>query len=154
MLHAPEFSKAGLSIEIREQYYSISHERVLRGLHFQVPPRDCVKLVYCVAGSVFDVVLDLRIGSPTFGRHFTLQLSAEAANALYLSKGLAHGFYVPQGEATLIYNTSEPYSREHDCGILWNSAGIQWPVANPITSPRDRGLPAWTEFKSPFVYEE
>ena len=86
--HKPEFSKAGLELEIREQYYwQRSHERVLRGLHFQAPPKDCVKLVYCVAGSVFDTVLDLRVGSTTFGKHATFRLSSKAGNAIYLSKG-------------------------------------------------------------------
>jgi dTDP-4-dehydrorhamnose 3,5-epimerase len=149
---ADEFAQAGLDLHFAEEYYTVSRAGVLRGLHFQTPPMEYTKLVYCIAGSVIDAVVDLRIGSPTYCRAATLELSSELGNVLYVPKGLAHGFYVPKGEATLVYNVSAVYSREHDCGILWNSAGICWPTADPITSARDRNFPRLAEFRSPFVY--
>ena len=136
-----------------EQYYSVSHSGVLRGLHFQLPPSDHDKLVYCTAGAAFDVALDLRLGSPEFGRHIGLTLSAEAHNLLYLPRGFAHGFCVTEGPATMVYNTTTPYAPEHDTGILWNSAGIDWPVDTPLVSTRDRNFPALDEFESPFGFE-
>jgi dTDP-4-dehydrorhamnose 3,5-epimerase len=150
--NAEEFSQSGLDTNIREQYHTTSREGVLRGLHFQVPPMDGTKFVYCVAGSVLDAVVDLRIGSPTYGQTAIFELSAELGNAIYIPKGLAHGFYVPKGEATLVYNVSALYSPEHDCGILWNSAGICWPATDPIISERDRSFPRLDEFKSQFAY--
>jgi dTDP-4-dehydrorhamnose 3,5-epimerase len=150
--HAEEFAKAGLDLDILEEYYTTSRAGVLRGMHFQLPPMDCAKLVYCVAGSVLDAVVDLRIGSPKYGQTATFELSAEAGNVIYIPTGLAHGFYVPNGEATLVYNVSAVYSPEHDFGVLWNSAGICWPTTAPIMSARDRSFPCLSEFKSPFVY--
>ena len=93
--HAGDFHSYGLCADWTEQYYSRSKRGVLRGLHFQLPPHDHAKLVYCVAGSVLDVAFDLRIGSPTYGKAVMLELSAKKGNMIYLPKGLAHGFCTP-----------------------------------------------------------
>jgi dTDP-4-dehydrorhamnose 3,5-epimerase len=144
------FDALGLCSEWREQYYSVSRNRVLRGLHFQLPPHDHAKLVYCTDGEVLDVAVDLRADSPTFGRHATIRLSASRGNMVYLDRGLAHGFYTASENATLVYNVSSVYAPEHDVGIRWDSAGIPWPDESPIVSERESTHPAFSEFKSPF----
>jgi dTDP-4-dehydrorhamnose 3,5-epimerase len=146
------FAAHGLETSFAEEYYSSSLPGVLRGLHFQTPPHHHAKLVYCVAGRVMDVAVDLRVGSPTYGRHAVVELSMERGNAIYLPSGFAHGFYVPEGEATLVYNVTTGYAPESDAGIRWDSAGIAWPAAAPVVSDRDAGFPALAEFVSPFRY--
>lgn len=150
--HAPSFLDLGLETHFVEEFYSVSKRGVLRGMHFQIPPEDHVKLVYCAGGSVLDVVVDLRRGSPTFGRHTGVTLSAEKGNMLYIPKGLAHGFVCLTESALMMYKVSSVHSPAHDAGIRFDSAGIQWPGADWILSARDQGLPALDEFESPFSY--
>lgn len=148
-----EFVRRGLETGFREEFYTVSRRRVLRGLHFQIPPHDHAKLVYCVQGRVFDVIMDLREGSPTFGEALSLELSAERANVLYLPKGIAHGFYVESDEAVLVYKTSSTHSPAHDRGVLWSAVpGIAWPDPAPILSDRDAALPSFAGFRTPFRY--
>lgn len=153
VFHRQAFAAAGLNTEYPEEFYSVSHRGVIRGLHFQSPPMDHVKLVYCVAGEVQDAVLDLRQGSPTYGCHALIELSAQVGNMVYIPKGLAHGFCTLSETATLVYKVSSAYSPEHDCGVLWNSAGIPWSVTDPILSDRDRAHPPFRAFVSPFNSE-
>lgn len=150
--HAELFEAGGLRSDYREQYFSDSVHGVVRGLHFQVPPMDHAKLVYCVSGTVFDVFLDIRRGSPTFGEHRSLTLAAETGNAIYLPAGIAHGFTPLSESATLVYNVTSVYSPSHDRGIAWDSAGITWPVESPIVSRRDSEHPTLSEFDSPFLF--
>lgn len=152
VFHRDAFAALGLETDYPEEYYSRSRQGVLRGLHFQTPPAEHTKLVFCVEGRVQDVALDLRAGSPTYGQHAVVELSAEAANAIYLPPGLAHGFCVLSDWATLVYKVSSQYSPEHDAGILWNSAGIDWAVDAPILSERDAGHPALAAFVAPFCF--
>ena len=147
------FVTNGLETAFAEEYYSVSHRGVIRGLHFQIPPKDHVKMVYCVAGQVLDVVVDLRRRSPTYGQFDLMELSAMKANCIYIPKGLAHGFCVISETATLIYKVSTVYAPEHDTGIHWNSVAIPWPLSNPILSARDCTFPALAEFDSPFSYD-
>lgn len=151
--HTEAFREVGLATDWREEYYTVSRRGILRGLHFQCPPHDHEKIVYCTAGTVLDAVVDLRKGSPSYGRHLFLELSAEKGNMLYIPRGLAHGFYVTSEAATLMYKVSSVYTPDHDSGILWNSAGIPWPDANPEISVRDAGLVALEDFSSPFIFE-
>lgn len=152
VLQEEVFQRHGLVTQFAEEYYSSSRKGVLRGLHFQLPPHDHVKLAYCVSGRVFDAIVDLRRGSPTYGRHITLELSAEKANLLYLPSGIAHGFCVLSASAVVIYRVTTVYAPDYDAGILWNSVGIPWPVERPILSERDRGFPRFEDFHSPFVF--
>ena len=147
------FEKYNLATNYQEEYYSISHQRVLRGLHFQKPPHDHVKLVYCVAGEIMDAVVDLRKGSPTFGQFQTFRLSAEKANMVYIPKGLAHGFYVLSESAIVMYKVTTTYAPGFDAGLLWNSVGIPWPNSDPILSERDRSFVPLSEFTSPFSFQ-
>ncbi|HEY0665076.1 MAG TPA: dTDP-4-dehydrorhamnose 3,5-epimerase [Gallionella sp.] len=153
VFHEQAFAAQGLETRFAEEYYSVSHRNVIRGLHFQLPPMDHVKMVYCVQGKVMDVVLDLRAGSPTYGQHAAFELSAAKANCIYIPKGMAHGFCTLSEQATMVYKVSSVYSPAHDAGILWNSADIPWGVSEPILSARDQGFPALDQFESPFRYE-
>ena len=149
--HEPDFRELGLETGFKEEYYSVSGKGVLRGLHFQRPPMDHVKLVYCVRGKVFDAVLDLRKDSPAYGKHAAVELSAEKANMLYLPRGVAHGFYTLTEDAVMMYKVTTVYSPEHDCGILWNSAGIPWPDSSPNISSRDSSFTNFNDFETFFL---
>jgi dTDP-4-dehydrorhamnose 3,5-epimerase len=152
--HEDCFKVHGLETHYTEEYYSLSYKRVLRGLHFQLPPMDHAKVTYCVYGTVLDAVLDLRIGSPTYGDFEMFELSAEHANMVYIPKGMAHGFYVVSDVAIMMYRVTASYSPEHDAGIAWNSAGIPWTDSSPVISVRDSKFVALKDFKSPFAYKE
>ena len=150
--HKEVFQKYQLNTQWEEDFFSVSRKGVLRGLHFQLPPKNHAKLVYCLAGEAIDAVVDLRKGSPTFGCNITLTLSAKKANMLYVPSGLAHGFYSLSDHLIMMYKTSTAYSPPHDTGILWCSAGIQWPTQNPILSPRDSGFIRFESFNTPFNF--
>mgnify|MGYP001047693918 CR=1 FL=1 len=154
VFHNEAFKALGLEDEFREEYYSKSSMGVIRGLHFQVPPEEHTKMVYCVDGSVFDVVVDLRVGSTTFGQCETFNLNAADANMIYIPKGLAHGFCSLSESSTLIYKTSTVYNPNFDSGILWDSVPVVWPVKKPIISQRDSVFPGLCDFESPFKYKE
>lgn len=130
---------------IREDFVQDNHSRsargVLRGLHYQIrQPQG--KLVRVIAGSIFDVVVDVRRGSPSFGRHATVTLSAETHNQLWVPAGFAHGFCVTSDNAEVLYKTTDFYAPEHERTILWNDPdlGIAWPLeAAPTLSAKDAG---------------
>jgi dTDP-4-dehydrorhamnose 3,5-epimerase len=138
--HADIFRQYYLETRFTEEYYSVSTRHVLRGLHFQTPPADPIKIVYCVTGQILDAIVDLRVGSSTYGQ------------LIYMVPGLAHGFYVLSESATVVYKASKVYSRDHDIGIHWDSVGIPWQCTDPIVSQRDTDLPTFADFRSPFIY--
>jgi dTDP-4-dehydrorhamnose 3,5-epimerase len=146
------FDEQGLEGDFKECFYSTSHKNVLRGLHFQVPPSDHAKLVYCTAGSIYDMTLDLRVGSPTYGEHEIYELSSDARNAVYLPRGIAHGFLVREGPAVMVYHVTSEHDPARDSGIHWRSFNAAWPTENPIISDRDASFGALKDFKSPFSY--
>ncbi len=146
------FEERGLEADFRECFYTTSYVNVLRGMHFQLPPSDHAKLVYCTAGAIYDVALDLRVGSPTFGTFEVYELSHSASNAVYLPRGIAHGFYVRQGPATMVYHVTQEYDPQHDAGIRWDSFDAPWPTENPVISLRDASFTSLADFVSPFVF--
>lgn len=150
--HQDTFAEYGLDCHFAEAYYSISSQNILRGLHFQLPPKDHTKLVHCAEGEILDAVVDLRIDSPTYGQCTTFHLSAKHGNLIYIPSGLAHGFYILSQRAVVMYQVSTVYSPEHEQGILWNSAGINWPSQSPIISEKDSNWQSLCEFQSPFIY--
>ena len=151
IFHAQDFLELGLNTVWREQYWSASRRGVIRGLHLQVPPSDHVKLVSCTSGAVWDVAVDLRRGSPTFGRHIAVELTAENGLHMYLPRGMAHGFLALSEEAVLHYNVETTHDPGCDRGIRWDSCGIPWPIQDrPILSARDMGLPPFRMEESPF----
>ena len=148
------FDNENLKEEFVEEFYTVSKQRVLRGLHFQLPPKSHTKMVYCIQGSVLDVILDIRLGSPTYGEYISIDLSAEKSNIIYIPPGIAHGFYVLSKEAVLVYKISTTYSQPLDSGIRWDSAGINWPDNHPIISERDENLITFDKFDSPFIFQD
>lgn len=151
-IHQDIFAENKLETRFVEQYYSVSYHGVLRGLHFQIPPKDHVKLVYCLVGEIFDVVVDLRKGSSTYGQFEFFDICAVKKNMIYIPAGMAHGFYVKSDSAIVVCNLSKVYSAEHDSGIRWDSVGIPWPDLSPILSEKDIKLTAFSDFLSPFQY--
>lgn len=148
--NADTFRQLGLDFEPREEFFSTSARDVVRGMHFQLPPAAHAKLVYCIAGRVLDVVLDLRKNSPTFGRAYSHELNATQRESLFIPIGFAHGFLALEDGATMVYQTSTGHSPAQDAGIRWNSFGFNWPVVQPLLSERDQKFPALGEFSSPF----
>ena len=147
--------KAGITIDFVQDNHSSSAERgTVRGLHFQTPPFAQDKLVRVVRGAVFDVAVDLRRGSPTYGQHASVVLSAEAWNQVLVPVGFAHGFMSLEPDTEVIYKVSNYYSPEHDKGLLWNDPdlAIRWPLdpAIAVLSPKDGNLPRLAEIDSPF----
>ena len=144
------FSKHGIPTTFAEQYYSVSANNVLRGLHFQAPPHDHYKLVTCVEGEVFDVVVDLRKGSRTYGHHQSFELSGTGGDSVFVPSGCAHGFYVRSKLAIVLYNVSTLHVPSHDAGVRWDSVGASWPSTAPILSDRDAAFAAFAESNTPF----
>ncbi len=149
-LVASQFKALGLRTDFVEQYHSTSKAGVIRGMHFQAPPHEHAKLVYCAAGAITDVMLDLRKHSPTFGQAFALHLSAQSGHALYIAAGVAHGFKATEEPALLIYNVTSEYAPEHDEGVRWDSFGFDWGLETPVISERDRNFPALADYTSRF----
>ncbi|MDW7694929.1 dTDP-4-dehydrorhamnose 3,5-epimerase [Flammeovirgaceae bacterium SG7u.111] len=150
--HEPTYKDLGLDTNFTEGYYSVSAKGVLRGLHFQTPPHELVKCVTVLHGKVFDAVVDIRKGSPTYGKSFGIELSAEKGNMLYVPAGLAHGFYSMTEQAVFLYRTTEIYQPDSDGAIRWDSCGIEWPDMNPLVSEKDTNAPTFEEYETPFVF--
>jgi len=133
-----------------------SRAGVVRGLHFQAPPHQQAKLVGVVDGEIFDVAVDLRRGSPTYGRWLGVRLSADESTRLFVPAGFAHGYAVTSASATVLYKVSAVHAPESEGGVAFDDPdlGITWPVADPVVSERDRGLPRLSEFDTPFTYAE
>ena len=121
-------------------------------MHFQYPPNDHAKIVYCSKGSLLDVVIDLRKESTTYGKVFNTTLTGDNYKALYIPLGFAHGFCVLEDNTTMVYFTSTVHAADSDGGIVWDSIPFQWPtsVSPFIHSKRDLKFPTLEEFKSPF----
>jgi len=154
LYHEALFRKAGVEFTPREIYISQSHKGVIRGMHFQTPPNDHGKLVTCLSGSVLDVVVDLRKGSPSYQHAFHIELSEVNKKALFVPSGLAHGFCATSEQSAMAYFVSSVHAPENDQGILWSSIKAPWPVKTPIISIRDEGFPELKTYQSPFVYQE
>jgi dTDP-4-dehydrorhamnose 3,5-epimerase len=146
------FKGKGLETEFVETFSTVSGENVLRGMHVQLPPADHAKLTYCLVGRVQDVLLDLRKGSPAFGQHQVLELAADCFNAVYVPRGVAHGFLVMQAPAIMLYHVTSTHVPSLDAGIAWDSFGAPWLEPAPRVSKRDAALPRLSDFKTPFRY--
>ena len=148
---------AGIETVYVQDNHSRSVRDTLRGLHFQAPPAEQVKLVRVACGAVWDVAVDIRAGSPTFGQWAGVELSEDNFRQLYIPTGFAHGFCVLSDEADVLYKTSYIYSPAHEQGIAWNDPeiGILWPATEPLLSDRDRAAQSLREYlaKTPFVYQ-
>ncbi|RLF83589.1 dTDP-4-dehydrorhamnose 3,5-epimerase [Thermococci archaeon] len=148
-----EFEKAGIKEEFVQDGHSRSKYGVLRGLHFQKEPYAHAKLVRCTKGIIYDVVVDLRRDSPTFGKYASVILSEFNKYILYVPKGFAHGFVVLSEEADVLYKFDKPYNPEYYRGLVWNDpdVNIKWPIDNPIVSLQDQ---KWPTLKELIKYED
>lgn len=152
-------SDAGIDCDWVQDNHSLSlHCPTLRGLHFQAPPHAQDKLVRCGRGRLFDVAVDIRKGSPSFGQWVGYELSAENGAQLFIPKGFLHGFVTLEPDTEIIYKCSDYYNREADGAVRYDSPelGIDWPLGGeaPVLSPKDAGATLWSEFESPFTYGE
>jgi dTDP-4-dehydrorhamnose 3,5-epimerase len=138
-----DFAEQGIDLPFVQDNYSHSVRGVLRGLHYQKDPAAQGKLVLVFRGAVYDVGVDIRKGSPTYGKWIGEVLSAENRKMLYLPPGLAHGFCVLSEEVDFFYKVTADYSPDLDRGISWNdpAIGIEWPISDPILSEKDQNLP-------------
>ncbi|MEZ4590093.1 MAG: dTDP-4-dehydrorhamnose 3,5-epimerase [Chloroflexota bacterium] len=149
------FAANGIALDFVQDNHSRSAKGVLRGLHYQKEPHAQGKLLKIVVGEIFDVAVDIRRGSPTFGQWVGEVLSAENGRLLYVPPGFAHGFCVLSETADLLYKTTAYYHPASDRGIIWNDAqiGIVWPIAQPLLSAKDAQLPPLAEADFNFVYQ-
>jgi dTDP-4-dehydrorhamnose 3,5-epimerase len=136
-----EFKIHGLDPKVAQANFSLSKDKgTLRGLHYQLPPYEETKLVRCLSGSLYDVILDIRRDSPTFGRFFGAVLTPENRTMMYVPRGFAHGFITLEPDTEILYLVSAPYSKEHERGIRFDDPAfnIEWPAAPAVISERDR----------------
>ncbi len=153
--HLKRYAEHGITAIFVQDNHSRSVKNTLRGLHYQVNPGQG-KLVRVVVGEVFDVAVDIRFSSPTFGKWFGTFLSAENKKQMYIPVGFAHGFCVTSEVAEFEYKCTDYYSPKDERGILWNDPdlGIEWPVQNPILSEKDKKNSLFKEIKKEFIFSE
>ena len=140
---------------VQDNHSMSAQTGTIRGLHFQTPPHPQGKLVRCGRGAIFDVAVDVRVGSPTFGKWFGLELSFDNGKQLWIPAGFLHGFMTLQPDSEIIYKCTDHYAPECDGAVRWDSCGIDWPVdvAAPVLSEKDAKAQSFADFKSPFTYE-
>lgn len=151
------FAAIGIDCDFVQDNHSLSRARgTVRGLHFQTPPFAQAKLVRVARGAVFDVAVDIRHGSPTFGQHVAVELSAENWHQLFVPEGFAHGFCTLQPDTEVLYKVSAPYAPDHDRGLLWDDPAldIDWPVKadEAVVSDKDRAQPRLDELEAAFTW--
>jgi dTDP-4-dehydrorhamnose 3,5-epimerase len=151
-----DFAQNGIPWNFVQDNYSRSSQRgVLRGLHYQMDPKAQGKLVLPIHGEIFDVAVDIRKGSRTYGEWVGVELSEENHRMLYIPAGFAHGFIVLSSEADVTYRVTAEYAPEVDRGILWNDPelGITWPIDNPLLSPKDEAQPLLKDADNNFEFQ-
>lgn len=147
-LHLPEF--------VQDNHSLSASTGTVRGLHFQSPPHAQGKLVRCGRGRLFDAVVDIRRGSPSYGQWFGTELSFDNGRQLWVPAGFLHGFMTLEPETEVVYKCTDYYAPDCDGGVHWQSCGIDWPLQGgiaPALSDKDAAAPSLAEFDSPFVYE-
>lgn len=151
-----DFKKAGLPAEFLQDSQSISKKNVLRGLHYQLPPMAQGKLVRALRGAFFDVAVDIRKNSPTYGKWVSATLTEENHYMLWIPPGFAHGVVALEDNSILLYKVTAEYAPQYDRGIIWNDPeiGISWPIEKPILSEKDEQLPLFKDCENTFVYEQ
>ena len=153
-----QYAELGINVDFVQDNHSLSREvGTLRGLHFQAPPHAQAKLVRCGRGALFDVAVDIRRGSPTYGRWEGYELTAENGDQLYIPVGFAHGFVTLEPDSEIVYKCSDYYAPETEGAVLWNDPdiGIDWPIDTaPILSDKDAVAPLFPDLESPFVFGE
>jgi dTDP-4-dehydrorhamnose 3,5-epimerase len=150
----PALEAAGISTRFIQDNQSLSRQTgTVRGLHFQTPPFAQAKLVRVLAGAILDVAVDLRRGSPTFGKHIAVELSAADGAQILIPEGFAHGFVTRAPDTVVFYKVSAPYAPRHDAGVRWDDPqlDIAWGInaAQAVLSVKDRNLPLLNELRDP-----
>ena len=148
------FINNGINAKFMQDNFSHSTQGVLRGLHYQKSPKAQAKLVIALRGEIFDVAVDIRRDSPTYGKWVGEILSEQNHELLYIPEGFAHGFCVLSEKADVLYKVSNEYSPEHEKGIIWNDPDIDisWPIDKPILHQKDHQLPLLKDADNNFVY--
>lgn len=147
---------AGIAIDFVQDNHSVSARAgTLRGLHFQAPPHAQAKLVRCGRGALYDVAVDIRRGSPSYGQWTGVELSAENGRQLLIPAGFLHGFVTRVDDTEIVYKCSDYYAPDCDGAVAWDSVGIDWDLGglDPVLSAKDAAAPALADFATPFVYE-
>lgn len=144
-LHLPDFVQDNQSLSARAG--------TVRGLHYQAPPHAQGKLVRCGRGRLWDVAVDARRGSPSYGQHVGVELSAENGRQLWIPPGFLHGFVTREDATEILYKCTAHYDRAADGAVAWDSLGIGWGVSDPVLSDKDRAAPRFSGWTSPFVWE-
>lgn len=152
--NSKRYKDHGISIDFVQDNISVSKKSTLRGLHYQIPPKAQAKLCHVLKGRVLDVAVDLRYGSPTFGKHFAFELSEENHIQIFIPEGFAHGFAVLSDEAIFHYKCSEFYSKEHERAIRFDDSdiNINWAIDDPIVSVRDRNAELFKDIEKVFRF--
>ncbi|MEO9825085.1 MAG: dTDP-4-dehydrorhamnose 3,5-epimerase [Paracoccaceae bacterium] len=147
---------AGISLDFVQDNHSLTHESgAIRGLHYQAPPFAQAKLVRCGRGRLFDVAVDIRRGSPTYGEWFGIELSFDNGLQLLVPEGFLHGFISRDPMTEIIYKVTNPYDAASDGAVLWNSCGINWGIDTPSAiSAKDANAVAFDDFETPFEWME
>jgi dTDP-4-dehydrorhamnose 3,5-epimerase len=147
-----QFVQIGVNEEFLQSNQSLSHKGVLRGLHFQLPPYAQSKLVRVISGSVLDVVVDIRVGSPTYGKHVSAILSGNNKKMFYVPVGFAHGFLTLEDNTVFSYKCGNYYNKAAEQGIMWNDPDlkIEWDILQPVISEKDQANQSFRDFMSPF----
>jgi dTDP-4-dehydrorhamnose 3,5-epimerase len=152
------FRAEGIEINFVQDNQSSSNYGVIRGLHYQLDPSAQIKLIRVLSGKILDVAVDIRKGSPTFGKSYSIELSAENKKQLFIPAGFAHGFSVLSEQAEVLYKCDSFYKKESEAGILYNdsSLNIDWkiPAGKEIISEKDKGLPLFAECRNNFIFKE
>lgn len=153
--NAARMAETGLELVFVQDNHSFSAEKgTLRGLHFQRPPRAQDKLVRCTQGTILDVAVDIRKGSPHYGQWVGVELSAENGKQLLVPKGFLHGFVTLTPDCEVQYKCSDVYAPDCDGAVAWNSVGIDWGLTGePVLSAKDAAAVAFADFKTPFTWE-
>lgn len=148
------YREAGIAEDFFQDNLSSSKRGVIRGLHYQAPPFAQGKLVSVLRGRVLDVAVDIRAGSPTYGKYVAVELSGENHKQFWIPAGFAHGFAALEDDTLFAYKCTAPYSKEHDRGIRWNdpAIGIEWGVTDRIVSDKDRAHPLLSEIVQEFTF--
>ena len=148
-------AEAGIDIDFVQDNHSVSARAgTLRGLHFQSPPHAQAKLVRCGRGALYDVAVDIRRGSATYGQWVGVELSAENGRQLLIPAGFLHGFVTRADDTEIVYKCSDYYAPDCDGAVAWNSVGIDWGLTgDPVLSAKDAAAPALADFVTPFVCE-
>ena len=150
-----EFEKLGVQDEFVQDNQSKSQKNVVRGLHYQAPPFAQGKLVRVINGAVLDIALDIRKGSPTYGRFHAVKLTESNKKMFWIPAGFAHGFATLEDNTIFAYKCTDVYNKPSEGCILWNDVdlAIDWGIDNPVVSEKDQNGQKWTDFTSPFTFE-